>query len=52
MARYSSNKNCRSKSHSSTVGNCMEIETQTIPKRELKLNVKLPEMSSTPQSSS
>ena len=27
MATYSSNKNCRSKSHSSTVGNCMENET-------------------------
>jgi hypothetical protein len=27
MATYSSNKNCRSKSHSSTVGNCMENKT-------------------------
>ena len=33
----------RSKSYSSTVGNCMENETWTIPKRELKLNVKLSE---------
>ena len=27
MATYSSNKNCRSKSHPSTVGNSMENET-------------------------
>jgi hypothetical protein len=29
MSTYSSNKNCRSKSHSSTVGNCMENKTWT-----------------------
>ena len=46
MATYSSNKNCRSKPHSSTVGNCMENEG------ELKLNVKLSKISSTRQSSS
>ena len=40
---YSSNKNCRSKSYSFTVGNYMENETWTIPKMELKLNVKLSE---------
>jgi hypothetical protein len=39
MATYSSNKNCRSKSHSSTVGNWMGNEPYTIPKRELKFNV-------------
>ena len=48
MATYSSNKNCRSKSHSATVGNCKENETiyiKTIPKRELKLNVKIAKIS-------